>query len=486
MVAWVGMAPEVWQGVKDVMGNFQFVREVVLVPQSAWDAGVQATRVQPAAPTSPGGTAGAAPPVRALFALELGQVGSIRRVCRLRLGLPADDRAGAAPVATSSTVGATSVPGYVPASVVTRKVKMSSIFDQADDTEIVPWTAARMRTVMAAFKAANDDESPDPDEEVSVDQLAALEFKLATGAAPCPDFGVWRPFGTRMARALKLVAHHLTPGGDYVPYEVPGPPDFAAWQAAFRVFSTAMRALGAATQTRLTIYAKKIEKFNETYGALCWWLIAQADQRMRSEQMERIRRRLELEKQTATAAGSTHPLDDTVPWDLCFKEAAGDARYWDEELHAKAVLYITHIKSKHQLTDPGHGLGAQNSGPSGLAGGSQSHQGEGQHAKRKKQSHGGRGGRGSGHKSDSRSASQAPSGSSKGYGKNKGKAKQVDGRFRVDASGNEICWSWNKSESGCAEVCAAGRAHVCEWCRSSKHRSFQCPQKPPGWQPGSS
>jgi hypothetical protein len=241
---------------------------------------------------------------------------------------------------------------------------------------------------------------------------------------------------------------------------------------------------GAATQTRLTIYAKKIEKFNETYGALCWWLITQADQRMRSEQMERIRRRLELEKQTATAAGSTHPLDDTVPWDLCFEEAAGDARYWDEELHAKAVLYITHIKSKHQLTDPGHGMGTESSARAGSAGGS--HQGEGQHAKRKKQSHGGRGGRGSGHKSDSRSASQAPSGSSKGYGKNKGKAKQVDGRFRVDASGNEICWSWNKSESGCAEVCAAGRAHVCEWCRSSKHRSFQCPQKPPGWQPGSS
>ena len=79
---------------------------------------------------------------------------------------------------------------------------------------------------MAAFKASNDDEEPEPDEEVSVDQLAALEFKLATGAAPCPDFGVSRPFGTRMARALKLTAHHLTPGGDYVPYEVPGPSDF--------------------------------------------------------------------------------------------------------------------------------------------------------------------------------------------------------------------------------------------------------------------
>ena len=240
--------------------------------------------------------------------------------------------------------------------VVTRKVKMSAIFDQVDDTEITPWTPARMRACMAAFKATNDDEEPEPDEEVSVDQLAALEFKFSTGAAPCPDFGVWRPFGMRLARALKLTAQHLTPGGDYVPYEVPGPPDFGAWQSAFRVFSTAMRALQAATQTRLLMYAKKVERFNDTYGAACWWLVAQADQRMRSEQMERIHRRLEPEKQVATATVNVHPLDPAMPWDLRFKEAAADTKFWDEDLHAKAVLYITHLKSKYQLSDPGYGL----------------------------------------------------------------------------------------------------------------------------------
>ena len=209
---------------------------------------------------------------------------------------------------------------------------------------------------------------------------------------------------------------------------------------------------------------------------------------MRSEQMERIRRRLELEKTIATAGGSTHPLDAAIPWDLCFKEAASDTRYWDEELHAKAVLYITHIKLKLQLTDPGHGMG-ESSVRAGAAGRSQSHQGEGPANKRKKTSNSGRGGgRGAGHKSDShsRSASMAPSGSSKGHGKSKGKAKQADGRFRVDTAGNEICWNWNKGESGCSEICAAGRAHVCEWCRSSNHRSFQCLQKAPGWKPGAS
>ena len=112
-------------------------------------------------------------------------------MCRLRLGLPAIEGV-AAVVPTTVVLGTASTAGLLPPSMVARKVKMSAIFDQADDTEISPWTPARMRTVMAAFKAAKDDEMPDPDEEVSVDQLAALEFKLATGAAPCPDFGVWR------------------------------------------------------------------------------------------------------------------------------------------------------------------------------------------------------------------------------------------------------------------------------------------------------
>ncbi len=61
--------------------------------------------------------------------------------------------------------------------------------------------------------------------------------------------------------------------------------------------------------------------------------------------------------------------------------------------------------------------------------------------------------------------------------------KLPDGRFRVDASGRAICWNWNRDPSGCSDVCAGGRSHVFEWCRSDKHRSCQCPSKPPGWTP---
>ena len=127
------------------MGDFKLLREIVLVPQSAWDIGVQATRaVGLPAPASPGGTVPPSRPRRALTALELGQVGSLRRVCRLRLGLPAVEGV-AAVVPTAVASGTVLSAGLVPPTMVPRKVKMSSIFDQEDDTEIAPWTPARFR-----------------------------------------------------------------------------------------------------------------------------------------------------------------------------------------------------------------------------------------------------------------------------------------------------------------------------------------------------
>ena len=90
VLTWIGMDDDVWRGLCFAMGQFKFLREVVLVPQSAWDLGVQAAQARGLpAPPSAGGTIPPPPPGRALSALELGQCGSLRRVCRLRLGLPA-------------------------------------------------------------------------------------------------------------------------------------------------------------------------------------------------------------------------------------------------------------------------------------------------------------------------------------------------------------------------------------------------------------
>lgn len=506
VVQWIGMAPPLLAGLRTAAGDFRLLREIVLVPGHAWDAAVTATRV--ALPPAEEGGPAPDPADRAPNALELGQIASLRRVARLRLGLPPEEpRAGAgrgagAPGAAAEAQAAGGAegggaaghaPGGAPAALQQRKVRLSQVFDQADDTEIVPWTPARTRAVLAAFKAANDGEDPEPEEEVSPDQLAALEHRLAQGLAPCPDFGVWRPFGQRLARALKLVVHHVTPGGDYVPYEVAGPPSYNEWKAAFQVFSVGMRALQAATATRLNMYANRIARFNEVYGHVCWWLVAQADQRMRSEHMERIRRQAEEERNAATAAGQPHPMDPRMPWDYCFKIAAQDRRFWDEELDRKCVLYITHLKTQKQLSDAGFGdidaAGRRSAGGGGAtassgAGGGRGDRGRPAPRKRPRHNDGPGADGGESHRGPGAKArpGRAPA-ASKAKGAGRGRARGPDGRHRVNDAGVEICWAWNHREDGCADVCAQARAHVCEWCRSSQHRSIQCPKRPPGWAP---
>ena len=474
---WIGMHEGVVAALRESMGDLQLVREVVLIPQGAWDAGVGAMRFKIA------GEEGA-PADRALSALELGQVASVRRVCRLRLGLPAAEGGGDG--GSQASGGVVALVGAQAAPVV-RKIKISQIFDQADDTEIVPWNPARARSVMAAFRAANDGEDPEEEEDVTADQLAALEHRLQSGACPCPDFGVWRPFGQRLARALKLTVHHCTPGGDYVPYEVQGPPSHAEWRAAYRVFAVGMRALGAATATRLNMYANRVSKFNDVYGQMCWWLVAQADQRMRSEHLERIRRTAEDERNTAVASGGTHPFDPLMPWDYCLKAAACDRRFWDEELDRKCVLFITHLRSQRQLTDDGHGAELrQHGGPAAPAGSSEGG-GRGTRKRHRTGAGGSSGSQGGGPPCGSGGKSGGgrgtPQAGSKGKGTGKGKAHAPDGRYRTSETGAEICWTWNHHADGCSGVCANNRAHICEWCRSPQHRSIACSKKAPGWTP---
>ena len=51
-------------------------------------------------------------------------------------------------------------------------------------------------------------------------------------------------------------------------------------------------------------------------------------------------------------------------------------------------------------------------------------------------------------------------------------AKRQDGRFYVGPSGEQLCYTWNRSANGCAERCISqpARAHLCEWCHG-EHRA---------------
>ena len=60
-----------------------------------------------------------------------------------------------------------------------------------------------------------------------------------------------------------------------------------------------------------------------------------------------------------------------------------------------------------------------------------------------------------------------------GGDKGKGKGKQSK-----DASGKEICYSWRFRQGSCKgdNACPNNRAHCCQWCLSTQHRTMDCPQ----------
>ena len=78
------------------------------------------------------------------------------------------------------------------------------------------------------------------------------------------------------------------------------------------------------------MYREIIRTLSQQYGSATWFIVYQADVRMRSEEFERIRRRCDL-----TWAGSTEeqrrglPYDPSRPWDLVFSMAASDKDFWD-------------------------------------------------------------------------------------------------------------------------------------------------------------
>ena len=499
---WVGINLPLRAALNDAFGTITLIRQVVLVPPAAWDAAVMMIRVKPLpAPSTPasaagneeGDPAGAAPtvtpqpvPDRPPTAVELGQVESFRRVCRLRLGLPptiaepAVAQTAPCPLQTLATGG-----------VVTRKIKLSAVIDQSDEGEILPWDPARVRATMAAFKASNDGEDPDEEEDITGDQLAALSHKITSGETPTVDFAIWRPHGLRLARALRLTVMRITMTGEYIPQEIPGPPTLQAWLAAWNVFAVGMRALGAATATRLNLYKAKIMKLAELYGDKCWWLVAQADARVRSEHIERIRRRAEEARASAVAANSTHPFDPLMPWDYCFKAATLDKEFWDAELEKKCLLYITHLQTAAQLKDDGTGVtfdsgdgkkrrmeggATQEPGTSSTAGQWGTGKGKNYGAKT---DYGAKTG-------DYKNKWGSSSGQGSGGWNNPGQGAArtaSDGRYLSNLEGVALCWKWNHSEGGCADACHNNRAHQCDWCRAKEHRSVNCPQKPSGWKP---
>ena len=101
---------------------------------------------------------------------------------------------------------------------------------------------------------------------------------------------------------------------------------------------------------RLDLCGEHLRSFLTTYGPSCWFLIYQADVRMRSEHFERIRRRLQIEHDSQNI---TLGFDPTTPWDGVFAAAVKDTELWDSEVREKALPYLAKVSTFRDASHDG-------------------------------------------------------------------------------------------------------------------------------------
>ena len=83
------------------------------------------------------------------------------------------------------------------------------------------------------------DEESLRDEDVTKDQISAVQNLLDNSLVPYCDFSVWGPHGHRILKKSKCRGLVLQGDGTFKEVEIAGPANFEVWDACRRVMATA-------------------------------------------------------------------------------------------------------------------------------------------------------------------------------------------------------------------------------------------------------
>jgi len=363
--------------------------------------------------------------------------------------------------------------------------KMSNTVDQGDDSEFPPPTKTETDTWSQNYYTQEQGHPPEEEEPNEI-QVKGFDTRVRAGRTPYVDFGIWGPYGRRLMRALKHRVWYPNGDGTFTHREVTGPENFASYVAIWRVFVVAAKMTRHVMNWALNKYHRNLEQLVRLWPH-CWYLIYAADDYMRSEQMERIRRRISA----SVADGKPPPRDwdENAPWTAVFSEAADDTKFWDQHVTVRAASWMAHgargaptapdeefaqlnlpggIQTVRPLTaTPKRGAGAGG----GAAAAPKSSSKKRRNRNRNNQQGGGAAAPGSG--AAPKGGGKAPSGWPPKKGGNKGGGKGVDPE--------SSCFGFSKGFGPCmgsepGSKCASGRTHKCHLCGGA-HIAIKCTGK---------
>ena len=414
----------------------------------------------------------------AFVPVDATQVGLVwrmaQRVMAFRAGVAEENFTEEDPWSQSSpsttTTSTTPGPTSSGSGVKERVLKMSSLVDQQDESELVPPTPDQVHGWVQNFVKIMGS-MPDEIEEPTGNQLAGLAKRvISQGGSPYVDFAVWVPFERKLAKNHKFRIYTPLGDGSFLQRDLPGPASFQAWTASWRVFRAACLMLNISSLAALETYFRQIEKMVVQWPQ-CWGLVYAAEDNARADKWEKWRRFLALEQ----AAGRQTPRDwdPGNPWPCVMVSMAKDDQYWQEKVHIPAAAWLAAggkgapvVANEASIT--AHFLGTTRSEDS-----EEGHKGdkkrnslrEKRKAKRKKQAL---------ELKEFKAQKSSPSSSNhQNKGKGKGKSK--------DQSGAQLCYSWASAAGTCANVPPGGeckgsikRVHKCRKCLSPSHQDHAC------------
>jgi len=418
--AWIGSSkPFIEAAITALGGGEPRIRDLVSIGSKDWNDVSEAIKVGE----------------RPMSAIERGHFALLRRICRLRVQLPANDDSSTSggTLGTTLAIPAAAAP---PLPLAEARIKLSVLVDAAMDSELVRLPGLEIRIMYDKYVSTRGAE-PSEDIDPTTEQLSAVKQILDAGLAPYVDFALFGPYGKRFLAKLSMVAWSYLPNGQWLRRDLPGPPTFEYWWSSFRVLRTTFLLLGAVETELLDNYGELVRGFHNTYGHEAWFIIYMADVRMRNEHFDRIRRHVERQHDREELAGIKSDFDVSRPWNTVFAKAVADRDWWGENLHRDAMLYLGRIRTAAQITDDGTAQPALDH-----------HRGSG-HV----------GNLGGGGNTRARSRSN-PGRANKNKKKKTGGAKQ------------EICNQYN-SAKGCRKT-GCNREHACSFCKKPGHSKIDC------------
>jgi len=195
-------------------------------------------------------------------------------------------------------------------------VSLSDVLDQAARGTAKLMTFTELAACRARYAEVAGDH-PQEEHTPSAEQLSALRAVLVTGKAPYADFGVWGPYGSRLARFRKTEAAVFV-GNELVHKRADGPESFESWLSAWELFSVAMVSLNAASIGTMNRYKNGLVQLHKLFPKM-WPIMATTDVIVRSERWGRLREQIET---NVTMGAAPIGWDPARPWDCVVSQSA--------------------------------------------------------------------------------------------------------------------------------------------------------------------